>query len=294
MELTACVTDADYEAWRSVRIAVLPYERCSTVEELRAQDSPDRVLLLARDAGGAVVGSGLAGRAESADSAFVAPRVLTGHRRQGIGEALLRALAEHCSTLDLPTVRAGVDDAGSFAFAGRFGFVEVDREVEQSRRVHGAPPPPPPPPGVEVVTSDERPGLWEAAFEGFGREALAGFAVDTPLDVTPDQWATTWAGDPMFLAVHQGEVIGCAGLLRDADQPARAENALTAVRSDWRGQGVAVHLKLRTLEWAAEHGVDELYTWTQSGNSAMRSLNERLGYATTRTSITVSRALPLS
>ena len=144
-----------------------------------------------------------------------------------------------------------------------------------------------------MVTSADRPGLWEAAFERFGREALAGFAVDTPLDITPEQWSTTWAGDPMFLAVSGGEVIGCAGLLHDPDQSTRAENALTAVRRDWRGRGIAVHLKLRTLEWAAAHGIDEIYTWTQDGNSAMRSLNERLGYATTRTSTTVSRGLPL-
>jgi mycothiol synthase len=292
MDLTVCDSDADYDAWRSVRIAVLPYERCPTVEELRAKDSRNRVLLVARE-GDTVVGSGLAGLAESADVAAVAPRVLPAHRRRGVGEALLRALAAHCTSVGLPSLRAKADDPGSFAFAQRFGFVEVGREVEQSRSVRDAPPPPPPPPGVEVVTSDTRPGLWESAFERFGREALAGFAVDTPLDITAEQWAATWAGDPMFLAVHDGEVIGCAGLLRDADRPTRAENALTAVRSDWRGQGLAAHLKLRALQWAEEHGVDELYTWTQSGNAAMRNLNERLGYATTRTSITVSRALPL-
>ena len=98
----------------------------------------------------------------------------------------------------------------------------------------------------------------------------------------------------MFLALHEGEVIGCAGLLRDPDQPARAENALTAVRRDWRGRGIAAHLKLRALAWAAAHDIDQLYTWTQSGNAAMRTLNERLGYTTSRTSISVARTLPLS
>lgn len=293
MELSPCVTDADYEDWRSVRIAVLPYERCSTIEELRAQDSPDRLLLVARD-GGTVTGSGLAGRADSTDAAFAAPRVHPDHRRRGVGTAILAALAEHCTDLGLPTVRAKVDDEESLVFAQRFGFAEVDREVEQVRAVDDEPAPPPPPPGVEVVLGAERPGLWEQSFETFGREALAGFAVDTPLEVTPERWATAWLGDPMFLALHEGEVVGCAGLLLDTDRPTRAENALTAVRGDWRGRGLAVHLKLRTLEWAAAHGLDEVYTWTQTGNGAMRSLNARLGYTTRTTSITVSRALPLS
>ena len=97
----------------------------------------------------------------------------------------------------------------------------------------------------------------------------------------------------MFLALHDGEVVGCAGLGLDADNPTRAENALTAVRRDWRGRGIAVHLKQRTLAWAAEHGIAEVYTWTQDGNAAMRALNTRLGYATTRTGIQVARALPL-
>ena len=28
--IRTAITDADYEAWRAVRIAVLPYERCPT------------------------------------------------------------------------------------------------------------------------------------------------------------------------------------------------------------------------------------------------------------------------
>lgn len=286
MELTRCVTDSDYEAWRSVRIAVQPYERCPSVDQLRAKDSPDRLMLLARS-GDTVVGSGLADRAESADSAFVAPRVLPTHRRLGTGTALLTALSDHCATLGLPQVRAKVDDEESLSFAVRMGFVEVDREVEQTRRTVDVTHPARLPSDVEVVTAAERPGLWEDAFDRFGREAIAGLAVDTPLEVTADRWSSSWGGDPMFLAVHGGEVIGCAGLLRDHDQPTRAENALTAVRGDWRGRGIAVHLKLRTLEWAAAHDIDEVYTWTQDGNLAMRSLNERLGYDTTRTSVSL-------
>ena len=142
-----------------------------------------------------------------------------------------------------------------------------------------------------MATAQERPGLWEQCFERFGRETLADFAVDTPLEVTLDRWTRVWLGHPMFLALHDGEVVGCAGLGLDVDAPTRAENALTAVRRDWRGRGIAVHLKQRTLQWAAAHGITEVYTWTQDGNAAMRSLNTRLGYATTRTGIQVARSL---
>jgi mycothiol synthase len=292
MELSVCVTDDDYEAWRQVRIAVLPGERCDTVAELRTQDSPTRLLLLAVD-DGAVVGSGSADRSESAGSGFVAPRVLPENRRRGIGSALLKGLAEHCSGLGLPVVRASVDDPDSLAFAERFGFVEVDRQVEQVRALGEEQPPTALPEGVEVVTLDERPELWAACFDTFGRQVLADFALYEPLDVSAEQWNAYWAGDPMFLALAKGEVIGCAGLDRDTDRPERGENALTAVRRDWRGLGIASHLKRRTLRWAAANGLAELYTWTQAGNASMLRLNEYLGYVVGQTSITVSRPLPL-
>lgn len=292
MRLSDCVTDDDYEAWRSVHLAVLPDERCDTVAQMRAEDSSHRLLLLA-ELDGQVVGSGVAGRSASPGIGYVAPMVRPERRRRGVGSALLHALAGHCTGLGLPALRASVDDPGSLAFADHFGFVEVDRQVEQLRTIGDEPPPPPPPAGVEVVLLEERPELWSACFDTFGRQALSDFAVYQPLEISASQWDTSWRAEPMFLALREGEVIGCAGLEVDTDVPTRAENALTAVRRDWRGRGVASHLKRRTLRWAADHGIREVYTWTQAGNAPMLRLNEHLGYATGRTSITVSRALPL-
>lgn len=294
MKLSVCVTDDDYEAWRQVQITVVPGERCDTVAELRTQDSSRRLLLLAC-VDGTVVGSGMADRSDSAGTGFVAPRVLPEHRRRGIGTALLEALSEHCTELGLPAVRASVDDEGSLAFANRFGFVEVDREVEQVRAVgdEPAPPPPPPPAGVEVVPLSQVPQMWAECFDSFATEVLADFALYTPLDISAEQWNTSWRGDPMFLAMCEGEVIGCAGLHLDTDRPERAENALTAVRRNWRGRGVASHLKRRTLQWAAANGLREVYTWTQAANHPMLALNEHLGYVKGQIGVTVSRDLPL-
>jgi GNAT superfamily N-acetyltransferase len=292
LDITRCVTDEDYEAWRQVRTAILPYERTVSVAELRAADSPDRLMVLARE-DGVVVGHGLSDRSDSAGGGSVIPRVLPEHRRRGHGTALMHHLIDHVATLGLPMLRAGADDDGSLAFAHRFGFEEVNREVEQTYRIDGPVTPSPVPEGIEVVTAQERPGLWEAAYERFGLEVLSDFSVDTPLDVSPESWVRDWLGDPMFLALAGGEVVGCAGLGLDPDHPTRAEHLLTAVRRDWRGQGLAVHLKQRTLAWAADHGLTEIYTWTQDGNAAMRALNTRLGYATTRVGVQLARPLRL-
>lgn len=293
MEISVCVTDEEYEAWRAVRLAVVMDSRCLTLQEMRELDSADRLLVLAVNDGD-VVGSGIADLSDTAGAGFVAPRVLAGHRRRGVGSALLQVLAEHCSSLGLPTVQSGVDDQGSLAFAERFGFVEVDREIEQVRAVGDEPAPTGLPAGVEVIEASQRPDLWAASFETFGKEVLADFALYTPLEISIEQWNTTWYGDPMFLALHDDEVIGCAGLDRDTDRPERAENALTGVRRTWRGRGIASHLKRQTLHWAALNGLEEIYTWTQVGNEPMRRLNEHLGYNTARNSITVARTLPLT
>ena len=81
MELSVCVTDDDYEAWRQVRMEVVPGERCDTVAEMRAQDSADRLLMLAV-LDGTVVGSGVADRSDTAGGGFVAPRVRPAYRRR--------------------------------------------------------------------------------------------------------------------------------------------------------------------------------------------------------------------
>jgi mycothiol synthase len=292
MDISVCVADEDYEAWRQVRIAVVPGERCDTVAEMRAQDSPDRLLLLA-SIDGAVVGSGVADRSDSRGGGFVAPRVLPEYRRRGVGSALLQPLAAHVTALGLSELRAMVEDRESLAFAEHFGFTEIDRQIEQVRVLGDEPPPSALPSGVEVITLDQQPDLWAACFDTFGTEVLADFALYEPLEINAEQWVSSWAGDPMFLALYDGEVIGCAGLNRDTDRPERAENALTAVRRDWRGRGIASHLKRRTLQWAANHGLSELYTWTQARNVSMLRLNEHLGYVTGHTSIMLSRPLPL-
>ena len=85
-----------------------------------------------------------------------------------------------------------------------------------------------------------------------------------------------------------------AGLLDDDDRPERAENLLTAVRRDVRGRGIARALKQHTLRCAAERGLAEVYTWTQTGNEAMQQLNRSLGYVDRDVIVNVRAALPLA
>jgi mycothiol synthase len=291
--LRVATTDEDYDQWRQVRMAVLPYERASTVAEMRELDRPGRLLLLA-ELDGEVVGSGLCDRSDLAGRVSLAPRVRPEARRRGVGSALLAALAEHAVGLGYTVASSGVDEDDSMEFAVRFGFREVNREVEQLREV-GDEPWPVVPDGITVVTVAQRPDLWDVAYHSLAVDAVKDMAVSSPLELTLDQWRTDWINAPemTFLALTGDEVVGMASLFHDADVPDRSEQGFTAVRRDWRGKGIASTLKRMTLAYAAEHGIREIYTWTQTGNENMRQLNEHLGFRYGRTSRKLEATLPL-
>jgi mycothiol synthase len=286
-------SDADLEAWRRVRIAVVPNERAQTVKEMREALTPTQLYVLA-ELEGRVAGAGVAGRSDLAGQGFLSPRVLPEARRRGVGTALLRELAVHIQRLGFDRAGALTDDTESLAFAERFGFREVDRDVEQVRTV-GDEPWPEPPPGIEVSSLAERPELFERAYGELALEAFRDFALDRPLEISLEDWKREWHVWPQasFVALADGELVGMAGLIRDDDRPERAENSLSAVRRDWRRRGVASLLKRTVLAWAAANGLQEVYTWTQNGNAAMRFVNERLGYETRSVAIRVRGRLPL-
>jgi mycothiol synthase len=286
-------SDADLEAWRQVRLAVLPNERAASVEEMRRAETPEQIMLLA-ELDGAVAGCGISGRSDLAGQGFIAPRVLQSARRLGVGTALLRALAAHVENLGFDQAGTIVDDAGSLAFAERFGFGEVDRDVEQVRTIADEAWPVVPE-GLEIVSIAARPELFARIYHELAREALQDLALDRPVRISLEDWEREWLSWPegSFVALVDGEIVGCAGVLKDDDRPDRAENSLTAVRRDWRRRGLASLLKRMTIAWAAENGVSELYTWTQRGNEGMRAVNEKLGYVTRSVAIRVRGSLPL-
>jgi mycothiol synthase len=271
-------SDSDLEAWRRVRMAVVPNERAPSVAELRRLETPDRLLLVA-ELEGELSGSGFAARSEMGGLGSLAPRVLPEARRRGVGTALFRALAAHVTSLGFTEASTTVGDEASLAFAERLGWREVDRQVEEVRTI-GREEPPSTPAGVELASLAERPELSEAVYTQVAVEAIADIPVSPALQVSREDWERGWTSlaEGTFLALADGEVVGCAGLQRDDDHPERAEHSLTAVRRAWRGRGIATALKQATIAWAAENGIRELYTWTQRGNESMRGLNERLGY----------------
>jgi mycothiol synthase len=290
IELRVAESDEELELWRSVRTALLPNERTASVAELRSGGS----FMLLAYRGGDLAGSGSASKSDMGGGA-VTPRVLPAHRRHGVGTALLERLALHSAECGYDDVGSLVDDEGSLAFAQRFGFVETGRQVEQVRTVAPDEPWPALPDGVELTTVAEDPELPGRLYHELALQAFEDMPTPRKVEITLEQWESEWLNWPeaTFVALAGGEIVGMAGLLHDSDQPERAENALTTVRRDWRGRGLARALKESATAWASEHGIREIYTWTQTGNENMREVNERLGYVTRDVAISVRRALPL-
>jgi GNAT superfamily N-acetyltransferase len=295
IELRTAESDADLELWRRVRIAVLPNERTATVEEMRRTATPGHVLLLGF-LDGELAGSGAAGRSNMVGQGFVAPRVLPDARRRGVGSRLLRALTLHVEAMGFGRAGSNADAPGALAFAERFGFREVGRQVEQVRAIAEHEAAPLVPSGVEVVSLADRPELRVRTYHELALQAFEDMPTPMPIEISVEDWEREWISWPegSFVALAGDEIIGCAGLIRDDDHPDRAENSLTAVRRDWRGRGLARALKEQTIAWASANGLREIYTWTQTGNEGMRTVNEKLGYRTRDVSISVRAELPLS
>ena len=287
--------DDELDAYVAVWNAITPAEPSDPEQQRERRARDPRRLYLVAERDGDVVGCGFAGPSQTEGRGFLSPRVLPAARRRGVGSALLRGLGAHLTGLGFTTASGHVDgdDQGSLAFAGRAGFEEVDRQVEQVRRVGKHEPDGDLPVTVTVTALATRPELLSESYP-LAAEGYADMATFAAVSISLDDWL---AGDDgnvpegSLVALAGHEIVGFSGLCRKPD--GAFEDGLTVVRRDWRRRGLAEALKRTKLQWAAANGIDEISTWTQSGNEGMRALNERLGYVYRSVSITVRADLPV-
>ena len=283
--------DADLQAWAAVKSRVEPDDPL-TVEQLERHRTPDRALLVA-ELDGRVVGCGGAGLSTLAGLAFVNPRVLPEARGRGVGQALVASLVAHARSLGVDGIVSYVNayDERSIAFARTLGLEEVDYQLEQFRAI-GDEERPSLPAGIDVVRVDG--DLVRAAYHAVGREGYEDMALVRRPYMPLEEWLRMEASRPegSFVALHEGEIVGYAGMWEHANGSATGEHGLTAVRRDYRRRGIATALKRTQLHWAATSGVHELVTWTQRGNEPMQGLNRKLGYVDRMKELTFQGPLP--
>lgn len=81
-----------------------------------------------------------------------------------------------------------------------------------------------------------------------------------------------------FALTQSGEIVALSELERDASKPDSLHNGITGTRREWRGQGVALALKLAGIRLAQEQGFGRISTSNATNNRAMLSINTKLGF----------------
>jgi GNAT superfamily N-acetyltransferase len=291
VEVAHVADEADERLSLDAYLESVPHESYG-LPEVRAFKASllDHADLLARE-DGVVLGSGLAalfpGLPESPRALVTVP---PGRRGRGAGTALYSALSDWARERGLERFETIVadNDPDSLAFAERRGFVEERRERGVALDVTAIEPPPvEPPAGVEIVSWADRPELARGLFE-ISVEAspdVPGYEDEQhePFEawLEHDMQGPSDRPEATFVAVAGAEVVGYAKFSLSSTSTTSAYHDLTAVKRDWRGRGIARALKSAQIGWAKANGYEQLRTTNDERNTAMRRLNEQLGYRPT-------------
>ena len=290
VDIRECASEADEQVSLDVFNAVWPQQAVTMAEvrsfKSRTRDSADFLAVV----GGAAVGSAaVAILPQRPDLAFVLTTVLAEKRTLGVGTALYRVVSQWAGdrSLDMLSTPVEEDDVESLAFAGRRGFVEVERNprmvldlasIEEPQVV--------PPAGVEITSWAERPELARGIY-GVAAEAYADVpgAEGDEMESFEDWLAHDMNGsgdvpEATFVALAGDEVVGYAKFSLTLARPTVAAHDMTGVKRAWRGRGIARALKCAQISWAMQSGFQRLETSNEVRNEPIRGLNMQLGYRT--------------
>ncbi len=295
----------DYEGYVAIGNRCYP-DYPGTVAEARHQDETwdhskyfKRRIVVEQD--GTIVGAGDLNHSRwtfRPDTYHIEVKVDPQQRRRGIGRAMYDDLLAAAGERDAKQLVAGVKESmtGGLEFARRQGFTEVKRDwesrldaehfdfgafAEAPRRVVEA--------GLRITTLAEEiaddPSALERIYE---LDCDCGRDVPSTDPFTPlafEDWrrevleSPNSTPDAFYLAVSpEGRYLGVSNLWRSLEDPSFIWQGLTGVRREARGKGIAMALKLRTVEYARDHGIREIKTWNDQRNRPMLRINEAMGF----------------
>jgi GNAT superfamily N-acetyltransferase len=201
-------------------------------------------------------------------------------RRRGLGSALYAAVEAHLLAVGSRRSSTWVDgDPAGERFVRERGYEleRVDRVLELEVRAVDRPQLPTPEPGdLRLTPLTEALDQVEALFARCRSGEL-----DLPADLREWKWDElehpNLSGDGSFVMLDGAHPVAL-GLLTVDLQRGLAYNILTATLPGYRRRGLALLVKLASIEWAAANGIERIVTESDSENSGMLTLNERLGY----------------
>jgi GNAT superfamily N-acetyltransferase len=299
-------TPADYPALVALNKASYP-DYGETEEEWRHWDETwdhakyFKSRVVAQD-GGRVVGFGVVNHMRWA---FVPTKyridiaVHPEHRSRGHGGALYDTLLEKVRERDGKAVAAAAKESmtDGVRFLTKRGFREVKRDWESRLLVKGFD-------FARFATADTRVATQEIRIATLADEMQRDSSalrkafelnedcrmdipsVDPPTRHTFDEFrrddidAPNALLDAFFIAIDgDGRYLGVSNMFRSLDDPTFLWQGITGVRRDARGKGIAMALKLRTVRYAIDKGVEHIKTWNDVHNEPMLSINEAMGFA---------------
>lgn len=216
------------------------------------------------------------------------------HRGRGLGSALYRQLLRdfHATDASLLEARVGLDQVEGLAFLEARGFVETGRDWDLHLDLSRADLTSLPARlehletlGVTVTTLSrerrENPGCLREFHSLWSR--LEEDTTAAPAEPPPFDAFVGWLdrqqemAEACFLAKAGRRYVGLSMLLSRIGEPGWIFQGATGTLREFRRQGVATALKLKTIEYACRRGASVLVTNNQEGTSIL-PLNERLGF----------------
>lgn len=219
---------------------------------------------------------------------------------RGIGSALYARLLSELQTWGPELVRgdAREDDHSARAFLEHRGFRELRRRWQSkldvaaaktdvlkiaAERAEQS--------GIRIITfaeesrSGSRDEILRLMYDAESEISADEPAMDASAEVLSfDAFVRNEIGSPNalpeanFLAKDGQRIVGVSRLVRNLSDPEDLHQALTGVRPAYRGRGIAQALKLRTIQYAREHGFRSIQTTNDSDNAPMLHINELIGF----------------
>jgi mycothiol synthase len=284
-----------------------------------ANPEPNRLLLIAEDASGAIVGigntsdGGVLGGGGNRFHANV--RVAPEQRGRGLGAHLLQRLEDHVRAKGAPKLQGAVrgEETEGLRFAQLHGYSEFHRRYDSYIGVQAfdatafeEPAAVAARTGVRIERYDVLEGEAKdrEAFQRGVYESLAATQRDIPrpepMPTMPPFEAVrqvyfegdTFAHDCSVVAMRGARTVGIS--ITTINPTGIAYTVYTGVDRTERGKGIALAMKLAILDRLKGRGTKQFGTTNDEANAPMRGINKRLGYVPAPPTIEVEKVFASS
>jgi len=233
------------------------------------------------------------------------------HQNNGVGQYLYENLIGFLSDLNASEAWAfGKEDMPiSLSFLAKRGFKEKFRTWESwlnpaivnvseyshySKKASTA--------GIEISTLARElrddPECYAKLYT-LNQDLMADVPLPEPFTPLPyEQWLAFDMKDPGLIleaytiAKHGTQYIGLSTVRRLDKEPRGLYQALTGVRREYRGKGVAFAMKLKVIEYAVKNGYEKIKTENATTNAPMFGINMKIGFKRETGWIAFSKTLP--